>query len=241
MPVTSAGLAHRAVTERISTGVEGLDRMLGGQGFFRGSSVLVSGMAGTAKTTLAASFVDAACRRGERCLWYLFEESPEQVTRNMRSVGIDLEQWTGRQLRFHAERPSRFGLETHLATMYRHARTLDPAVVVVDPITNLLTVGTLGEVGAMLTRLIDHFKSEVRTALFVSLTPGRGDRYQTVTAISSLMDTWIVLGLREERSERHRDISVVKSRGMPHSHRVHPFRLTNHGIELSEGGRLEQT
>src|SRR6188474_3087570 len=193
LPVSSLALQHEASLERVSSGVAHLDEMLSGEGFYRGSTILVSGTAGTGKTSLAAHFLDAACRRGERCLCFLFEESPQQLLRNMRSIGIDLEPWVGAGLlRFHADRPSRYGLETHLVTMYETVAAFKPTVTVIDPVTNLMTVGTYADVQAMLTRMIDHLKTESITAVLTSLTPGMTSIERTENTISSLMDTWIV-------------------------------------------------
>jgi circadian clock protein KaiC len=231
LPVTSLSLTHRALDERVSTGVERLDDMLSGRGYFRGSTILLSGTAGTGKTSLAAHFIDAACRRGERCLYFLFEESPQQLMRNMHSIGIDLHQWVQRGiLQFHADRPSRFGLETHLASMYRTVQEFKPLVTVTDPITNMLNVGTRSDVRSMLTRLIDYLKVQSITGLFTSLSPGKIELEETEAGISSLMDTWIVLTINEEQHERRRRISVLKSRGMAHSNRVYEYMLTDQGL-----------
>jgi circadian clock protein KaiC len=236
LPVTSLGLTHPAIEERVSTGVTRLDDMLSGRGYYRGSTVLLSGTAGTGKTSLAAHFVDAACRRGERCLYFLFEESPQQLMRNMRSIGINLQQWVDRGLlQFHADRPSRFGLETHLAAMQRSVGTFKPTVTVADPVTNLLTVGTQNDVRSMLTRVIDYLKSEGITGLFTSLTPGSKEFEETDAGISSLMDTWIVLLINEENRKRRRWLSVLKSRGMAHSNNVREYMLTDHGLQVLDG------
>ena len=233
LPVTSLGLSHPAAQERVSTGVQRLDAMLSGRGYYRGSTVLLSGTAGTGKTSLAAHFVDAACRRGERCLYFLFEESPQQLVRNMRSIGIDLQQWVERGLlQFHADRPSRFGLETHLAAMQRAVGTFKPMVTVTDPVTNLLTVGTQSDVRSMLTRIIDYLKLETITGLFTSLSPGRTELQETDAGISSLMDTWVVLSIDEERRRRRRWLAVLKSRGMAHSNSVREYALTDHGLQI---------
>jgi circadian clock protein KaiC len=235
LPVTALGLEHDAPTSRVSTGIASLDAMFGEKGYYRGSTVLVSGTAGTGKTSLAAHFVDAACRRGERCLCFLFEESPRQLIRNMRSIGIDLDPWVGRGLlQFHAHRPSRFGLEAHLATMYQAARQFAPQVAVVDPVTNLLTAGTQTDVRAMLTRVIDHFKTEGITALFTSLTPGQREMERTETAISSLMDTWVSLAVQRDGHERRRLLCVWKSRGMAHSSQIREFALGDDGLRVHE-------
>ena len=233
LPVSSMALEHEASLERVSSGVVRLDEMLSGQGYYRGSTILVSGAAGTGKTSLASHFLDAACRRGERCLCFLFEESPQQLLRNMRSIGIDLEPWVaGGLLQFHADRPSRYGLETHLVTMHQAVSDFRPTVTVIDPVTNLMTVGTYTDVQAMLTRLIDHLKTENITAMLTSLIPGQGSIERTETTISSLMDTWIVLA-NDQIADRHRrGLYVLKSRGMAHSNELREFALTNHGLNL---------
>jgi circadian clock protein KaiC len=241
LPVTSLTLEHEAASERISTGLVPLDEMLGGRGFYRGSTVLVSGTAGTGKTTMAAHFADAACRRGERCLYFLFEESPQQMLRNMRSSGIDLEPWVGAGLlHFHADRPSRHGLETHLVLMHRAVKQVAPAVVIVDPMTNLLTIGSQVDVRAMLTRMIDFLKMRAITALMTSLTSGGREMETTEAMISSLMDTWILASLEESERRRHRWLYVLKSRGMPHSDEMREFRITNAGIEVLRAQATER-
>ena len=242
LPVTSLGLTHPAIEERVSTGVTRLDDMLSGRGYYRGSTVLLSGTAGTGKTSLAAHFVEAACQRGERCLYFLFEESPQQLMRNMRSIGINLQPWVDRGLlQFHADRPSRFGLETHLAAMQRAVRDFQPAVTVADPVTNLLTVGTQNDVRSMLTRVIDYIKSQGITGLFTSLTPGSKELEETDAGISSLMDTWVVLLINEENRKRRRWLSVLKSRGMAHSNSVREFILTDHGLQVLDAEAAGQT
>ena len=233
LPVSSLALQHQAPMDRVSTGVSRLDEMLSGKGYFRGSTILISGTAGTGKTSLAAHFVDAACRRGERCLCFLFEESPQQLLRNMRSIGIDLEPWVAAGLlQFHADRPSRYGLETHLVTMHNVVAAFKPSVTVLDPVTNLMTVGTYSDVQAMLTRMIDYLKTENITALLTSLTPGKTDLERTETTISSLMDTWILLANDEVGGQHRRGLYVLKSRGMAHSNEVREFALTDRGLEL---------
>ena len=235
LPVTSLGLCHPALKERVSSGVSQLDDMLSGRGYYRGSTVLLSGTAGTGKTSLAVHFVDAACRRGERCLYFLFEESPQQLMRNMSSIGVNLQQWVDRGLlHFQADRPSRFGLETHLAGMQRAVATFKPVVTVTDPVTNLLTVGTQSDVRSMLTRIIDYLKMESITGLFTSLTPGSRELEETDAGISSLMDTWIVLTAHEEHRTRRNWLSVLKSRGMAHSKSVREYQITDQGLQLLE-------
>jgi circadian clock protein KaiC len=233
LPVTSLLLGHEAPDERVSSGLPAIDEMMGGKGYYRGSTVLLSGTAGTGKTTLAAHFVDAACRRGEKCLYFLFEESPQQMMRNMRSAGIDVSKWVAKGLlQFHADRPNRHGLETHLLTMHHTVEVFEPDVVVMDPITNLLAVGTSMDVRSMLTRIIDFLKTRSITALFTSLTTSEKSLEHTETLISSLMDTWILVAAELRGRHRVRQLYVLKSRGMPHSDEVRDFRFTAHGIEL---------
>ncbi len=231
--MTSLTLAGDATLERISTGLPALDDMLGGEGYFRGSSVLVSGTAGTGKTTLAAHFVEAACRRNERSLYFLFEESASQMVRNMRSAGIDLGRWVDAGLlHFCADRPTRYGLESQLVTMHRAVEDVRPDVVVLDPITNLLLIGTQTDVRAMLTRMLDFLKMRRITALFTSLTIAGGPAETSEALISSLMDTWVLAELAEVERARRRSIYVLKSRGMAHSNEVRDFRITDRGIDI---------
>jgi len=233
MPVTSARLDHPASTERVSSGIDELDRMLGGQGFYRGSSILVSGTAGAGKTSVASHFIDAACRRGERCLCFAFEESPAQFIRNMGSIGFAFDQWVERGLlRFSASRPSLFGLEMHLALMHRAIAEFAPDVVVVDPISSLLELGRQDEVRAMLLRLVDGLKSKGITALFTNLTQGLSETGITDAGISSLMDSWLLLLYREVSGRYIREIYILKSRGMAHSSQVREFALTDRGISI---------
>ena len=233
LPVTSLSLEHDAPKERVSSGLTELDDMLGGKGFYRASTVLLTGTAGTGKTTLSAHFVNAACARGEKCLYFLFEESPQQMLRNMASAGIELRRWVDRGLlTFAAERPNRYGLENHLLQMHNAVEIHDPDVVVVDPITNLMAVGSHTDVRSMLTRLIDFLKNRGVTAMFASLTGGEHNLETTETLISSLMDTWILVAVDTQHDQRQRKLYVLKSRGMAHSDEVRPFRFTSHGIEL---------
>jgi circadian clock protein KaiC len=233
LPVTRLDLQHAASTERISSGVDRLDTMLGGKGFYRGTSILISGTAGTGKSSLCAHFADATCRRGERCLYFALEESREQVIRNMRSIGIDLAPWVRRgQLEFHASRPTLFGLEMHLVTIFRAVQEFDPAVVILDPLSNLSAVGSYNEVMATLLRLVDFLKSRQVTAMFVSLTSNSDQENETHLGVSSLMDTWLSLRNLEVNGERNRGLYVLKSRGMHHSNQIREFLLTDHGVKL---------
>jgi circadian clock protein KaiC len=207
--------------------------MLSGKGYFRGSTVLVSGTAGTGKTSIATQFVDAACRRGERVLFFTFEESPGQLIRNMRSIGIDLEQWVKKGLlRFHATRPTLYGLETHLTTCIKMVNSFKPAVVVLDPINAFVVGENQVEVKTMLLRLVDFFKMNRITAFCTSLTSIESNIETTDIYVSSLIDTWLLLRDIEIGGERNRALYVLKSRGMAHSNQIREFRLTDHGIEL---------
>lgn len=234
-PLSSLGLDHPASDQRISTGVGRLDTMLGGHGFFRGSSVLVTGTAGTGKSSLAASFVDAAARRGERCLYFAFEESRNQIVRNMRSIGIDLGPWVDAGLvQFRNSRPTLYGLEMHLVAMHEAIAEFRPEVVVIDPISNLVGTASETEVKSMLSRLIDSLKSQQITALCTDLTSGGESPEKTDVGISSLMDTWLLLQNLDVGGEKNRGMYVLKSRGMAHSNQIREFVLGDHGIDLRD-------
>jgi len=234
LPITSPNLQHTASEERVSSGVRELDAMLGGDGFYRGSSVLVSGTAGTGKSSLAAHFAEAACRRGERCLYFAFEESQSQFVRNMRSIGLDLERWIDSGLlRFHASRPSQFGIEMHLAMMHKQIESFAPAAMVVDPVSNLTSAGTLSDSQALLTRLLDLLKSRAITAFMTNLSASGSENAETTeVGISSIMDNCLLLRDVELSGERNRVMYVLKARGTAHSNQVREFLLTSRGIEL---------
>lgn len=233
MPISSVDLNYNAPRTRISSGVPGLDEMFDGNGFYCGSTVLVSGTAGTGKTTLATNFVHAACERGQRALYFAFEESPSQIMRNMESIGLRLDRWVKKgTLHFEAVRPTLTGLEGHLMRMLRCVDRVRPDVVVIDPLTNLLAVGRVSEVKAMLTRVIDHFKSREITALFTSLTEGGHPIEATDVGVSSLIDTWLLLRDIETQGERNRGLYILKSRGMAHSNQIREFLITSDGVRL---------
>jgi circadian clock protein KaiC len=233
LPVTTLHLDHAASTERVSSGVERLDEMLGGHGYYRGTSVLITGTAGTGKSSLAAFFADAACRRGERCLYFAMEESPAQVMRNMRSIGLELQPWVDAGLlTFQASRPSLFGLEMHLISIFRAVQDTKPSVVVIDPLSNLATIGTQGEVMATLLRLIDYLKAQQITTLFTSLVSNGEIENDSHLGVSSLMDTWLSLRNLEINGERNRGLYVLKSRGMSHSNQIREFLLSSEGVRL---------
>jgi circadian clock protein KaiC len=233
LPLTSVGLDHPASNERVPSGVPALDEMLGGQGYYRGSSILVSGTAGTGKTSLAAHFASATCARGERCLYLAFEESPQQLMRNMRSIGVDLAPCVKKGvLRMEASRPSLHGLEMHLVRVHKQVAEFKPAVVIIDPISNLVNAGTQADTEAMLVRLIDFLKTSGITALFTNLTSGAKAWEKTDVGVSSVIDTWILLRDIELGGERNRGLYVLKSRGMKHSNQIREFLITPHGIEL---------
>ena len=233
VPITSLGLSHKAPTEHISSGIARLDTMLEGRGFYRGSSILVSGTAGTGKSTIGAHFIEAACTRGERALFFAFEESQAQIIRNMRSIGIDLEKFVKKGLlKFHNARPSTWGLEVHLALIHKAISEFSPSVVVIDPITNFLAIGDSIETKSMLTRLIDFVKSRQITAMFTSLTSGGHDLEDSEVDVSSLMDAWLLVKNIEYNGERNRGLYILKARGIAHSNQVREFLLTDHGIQL---------
>jgi circadian clock protein KaiC len=236
LPITSLGLNHKVSSERIGTGIPRLDAMLGGRGFFRGSSILLTGTPGTGKTIIAANFAQAACRRGERVLFFSFEESPNQIIRNMHSIGLRLEPLVKRGLlRFHSARPSLYGLEMHLATMFKEIAAFQPAVVIVDPITSLMDAGTASEGKGMVTRLIDYLKAGQVTSLFTNLTQTGQALQQSESAMSSLtslMDSWVSLQDFEGNGEHNRVLYVLKARGMAHSNQIREFLISNHGVDL---------
>jgi circadian clock protein KaiC len=238
LPITSVGLDYEVSSERVSSGVAGLDDMLGGLGFFRGSSILASGRAGTGKTSIAGAFALAACRRGERALYFTFEESPHQLARNLRSIGIDLSPWMAQGLlRIQAARPTIYGLEMHLARMYREIRENAPQVVVIDPAGSFLSVAAAADVQMLLVRLLDFLKERQVTTLLTHLLSGEAAAEETSVGISSIVDTWLLVRELEAGGERQRGIYVLKSRGMAHSHQVRPFTLSERGIELAASRR----
>jgi circadian clock protein KaiC len=233
LPVTSVSLNHSVSNERVPSGVPRLDAMLGGRGFYRGTSILLTGTAGTGKSSLAASFVNAACQRGEKCLYLAFEESQDQIIRNMRSIGMDLQPHVrSGLLRFHASRPTFYGLEMHLLTIHMLVQQHQPKIVVVDPVTDLVSGGSAEDVHVMAMRLVDYLKGKGITTLMTTLTSGGRHPEQTEVNISSLIDTWLLLRDMESGGERNRGLYILKSRGMAHSNQVREFRLTDHGIQL---------
>jgi circadian clock protein KaiC len=233
LPITSLGLNHEVSSERIATGIPRLDAMLGGRGFYRGSSILLTGTPGTGKTSVAANFAQAAGRRGERTLFFSFEESPAQIVRNMKSIGLRLEPLVKRGLlRFHSQRPSHYGLEMHLATMFKEIAEFRPQVVVVDPITSLVELGTASEGKAMVTRLVDYLKAQQITTLFTSLTEGGHTLVDNVAAVTAPMDAWLSLQDFEGNGERNRVFYVLKARGMAHSNQIREFLISDRGIDI---------
>jgi circadian clock protein KaiC len=235
LPITSLGLTSDAPSGRVSTGIPRLDAMFEGKGYYKGSSVLVSGTAGTGKSTMAAQFVAGSCKRGERALYLAFEESPKQIIRNMRSAGIELEPYTNKEcLLIRSERPTLLGLEMHLLQMTKLVDQFKPQVVVMDPITNLISVGAQADVKSMLTRFIDFLKAKQVTSFFTSLTSPGAPLEQSEVGVSSLMDTWIALKDIEGQGERNRGLTIVKSRGMAHSNQFREFKLTSKGLMLED-------
>ncbi|GAC1601049.1 MAG: circadian clock protein KaiC [Acidimicrobiales bacterium] len=234
LPITSLGLRHSVSSARVSTGVQRLDAMLGDGGFYKGSTVLVSGTAGTGKSTLAAQFCDATCQRGDRAMYFAFEESEAEICRNMQSVGIDLRRWVeAGLLEFRCSRPSILGLEAHLFAMQQSVGEFDPSVVVMDPVSDFLRVGTDADVSAMLTRQVDYLKARGVTAVFTSLNSDT-EPMQTDQQLASLVDTWLLVKNLEGNGEHNRVLYVLKSRGMAHSNQIREFLLTSQGIELAD-------
>lgn len=235
VPISSLGLDYPVPRTRISTGIAGVDAMLSGRGYYRGSSVLISGTAGTGKTTLASAFARSVCESGRKCLYFSFEESPDQIMRNMASVGLGLKRWLKQgRLRFSSVRPTLYGLEMHLVNLHKMIKEFQPDAVVVDPVTNLTIVGREDETRAMLIRLIDFLKNHGITALFTSLTSSAHVLDQSEVGISSLIDTWLVVSHSESARERTRLLYIVKSRGMAHSNRVQELVFSHRGVELQD-------
>jgi circadian clock protein KaiC len=235
LPVTSLGLEHIVSNERVSSGITELDKMLEGKGYYRGSTVLVSGTAGVGKTSVAAHFAEAACKRGERVLYFCFEESPNQLMRNMRSIGIKLEPWMRKGLlQFQATRPTLYGLEMHLAVTHKAVIAFKPDIVILDPINTFVIGDKENEVKTMLMRIVDFLKANQITALFTSLTSNESTLESSDVGISSLIDTWLLLRDIELNGERNRGMYVLKSRGMANSNQIREFILTGHGVELRE-------
>jgi circadian clock protein KaiC len=232
LPITSLTLNYQISTKRVSSGIPRLDAMLEGKGFYVGSTILISGTAGTGKSSISASFANVTCQRNERCLYFAFEESPNQIMRNMKSIGIDLEPCDKKGLlKFHAIRPTFYGLETHLVQMQKLIDEFKPAAVIVDPITNLISAGDQNDVKSMLTRLIDYLKAKQITTLFTNLT-NIAALESTESEVSSIMDTWILLRDIELGGERNRGIYILKSRGMAHSNQIREFLITNKGVDI---------
>jgi circadian clock protein KaiC len=232
LPSTSMGLDHAVSSQRISSGVKELDEMLEGKGYFRGSSILVSGTAGSGKSSLGAHLAEQTCKEGKRCLHIAFEESPAQTMRNMRSIGINLAPYVKKELlRMEAWRPTQSGLEMHLLRIHKLVERYKPDVIIVDPVSNLIA-GNTTEVHAMLMRLMDFLKTKNITAFFTALTQGGQDLERTEVQISSLSDTWLLVRDLELNGERNRCLYVLKSRGMANSNQVREFVMTKNGIRL---------
>lgn len=233
LPLSSASMDYKVSNLRISTGIPELDVMLGGKGFYRGSTVMLSGTSGTGKSTVAACLAHATCLRGERCMYFSFEESEAQILRNMRSIGMDLEPHVDAGLlQFHASRPTVHGLEMHLVKLHRLIEEFKPSVVILDPVTNLATAGNINDSNSMLIRLIDFLRKKAITAFFISLTSGGKTPEGTDEGMSSIVDTWLLLSDLESGGERNRGMYVLKSRGMPHSNQVREFLITSRGVRL---------
>ena len=233
LPVTSMRLEREVSSERVSTGIKGLDEMFGGKGYYRGSSILVSGTSGTGKTSIAAFFVDAACRRKEKCIFFAFEESPNQIMRNMKSINLQLDQHVKKGLlKFHSAHPTEYGLEQHLVTIDKMVREFKPKVVVIDPITNLISVGVVRDVKAMLMRMIDMLQAHGVTIMFTALSLNNTINDQPDESISSLVDAWITVRDVELNAERNRGLFIMKSRGMYHSKQVREFMISSKGVDL---------
>lgn len=235
LPVTSLKLDHEVSSERVSSGIKKLDEMLDGKGFYKGSTILVLGSAGTGKTSISASFAREACKNGQKCIFFAFEESPKQIMRNMRSIGSLLDEFTENgSLRFFASRPTVYGLEMHLVMMHKAIEEHKPDIVIIDPMTNLIAVGDITEVKTMLTRLIDYLKVNMITAMFTALLQSDSESLNTSESISSLVDTLISVRNIEQDNEMKRGLQIVKSRGMSHSNKIREFLINENGIDIKD-------
>ena len=233
IPVSAMTLDHSASSERVSSGIRDLDEMLGGKGYYKGSSILISGLAGTGKTSVSASFAEASCQRGEKTLLFCFEESQEQLFRNMESIGINLSKWEKKGiLKVIAKRPSFYGIEMHLLQMFKTIETFSPSCIVVDPISNMVSAGKFNEIRAMMMRLIDILKSRNITSVFTSLNTANTGTEDSDGGVSSLIDTWISVRQVATNNEQNRALCILKSRGMPHSTKIREFTMTTDGIKL---------
>ena len=233
LPITSLMLDKQVSTDRVSSGITALDKMMGGKGFYKGGSVLVSGTAGTGKTSIAAYFANQVCNEGKKCIYFAFEESPRQIVRNMKSINLNLEKHINKGLlQFSASRPTLYGLEMHLVSIYKAIKAFKPDVVILDPITNLITIGAMSEVKSMLIRLIDFLQDEQITVMFTALSLNATVNDQTDEGVSSLVDTWLLVRDIESNGERNRGLYVIKSRGMKHSNQVREFIITDDGLDL---------
>lgn len=235
LPVTSLRLQGKVLTGHIRTGIPTLDAMFSNKGIYRGSSMLITGTAGTGKTSIATSFANETCKRNERCLYFAFEESADQIMRNMMSIGMDLNRHVKKGLlKFHAARPTMYGLEMHLVQITKEIRDFKPQTVIIDPITNLVTVGTVTEVQSILNRLLDFLQVNGITAVFTGLTPNSNANDQNDETIASLVDTWVHVKDIEMNGERNRGLYIMKSRGIKHSNQVREFLITDHGLVLQD-------
>lgn len=235
LPVTSLRLQGKVLTGHIKTGIPSLDAMFSNKGIYRGSSMLITGTAGTGKTSIATSFANETCKRNERCLYFAFEESADQIMRNMMSIGMDLNRHVKKGLlKFHAARPTMYGLEMHLVQITKEIRDFKPQTVIIDPITNLVTVGTVTEVQSILNRLLDFLQVNGITAVFTGLTPNSNTNDQNDETIASLVDTWVHVKDIEMNGERNRGLYIMKSRGIKHSNQVREFLITDRGLVLQD-------
>lgn len=232
----SLRLEHDVFTDRVSSGISSLDEVLG-NGYLRGSSILVSGSPGTAKTTLGGAFVAAACERGERAVFVSFDESGVQIVRNMRSVGIDLEPHVeSGALCLKGYRASGTSAEGHMIEIVRLINATQPQVLVIDPVSALSKSGGSKLAADVTERLLDRAKSQGITVLMTSLLAAEAhpDLEETRSHVSTIADTWIALSYNVRGGERNRGLTVIKSRGSRHTKEVRELILRPEGPLLTE-------
>jgi circadian clock protein KaiC len=228
-------IGHKASTQRLSAGFARLDAMLGG-GVFRASSTLITGVPGTSKTTLAGKFIETACARGERALFVSFDESAEQIMRNLSSVGIRLKAHVkSGLLRLYSARTEGISAEEHLLKMRSLIREYLPHCMAIDPLTAIAKAGALGAARTVANRLIYMVKDEDITLFVTALSETDGPAGEaTDLQISTIADTWIHLSYLVRSGERNRALTIVKSRGTSHSNQVRELILSSSGPALSD-------
>ena len=234
-PIISEAPQIIVSNERISSGIKQIDEMLDGRGFYVGSSILVSGSAGTGKSSIAASFIKDVCEKKGTALYCAFEEAPNQIKRNMASIGIFLEPYEkSGNLHFYYSRPTLQTLELHFIAIKKLIKQINPSVVILDPITNLMIENINSDIRTMLTRFVDYLKMEQITVLLTAtLTVSSLELIQSNEGISSMVDTCIMIQEKNIIDSRRRTLYIMKSRGICNSKKEVEFIITSEGISIA--------